>query len=89
MQHIKTFSLVLAILAASAGNAAAEGFQFNTPDISNKLTALVETRMNELILNIYGEAWYTRIVLCAPDGQETSPVVVKERFSDSVERNQS
>lgn len=52
MKHIKRYTWVMAMMVFSTANTLAEGVEFNTPDISNRLTKMVEAKMDRLVEGI-------------------------------------
>ena len=88
MKHLKVIALAVAVMSASAVNAAAGEVELKTPDISGKLNTLVESKMDSLIKDAYRHRGYVQIVELRPDGSVFLPVT-NESINHDVNVNRS
>ncbi len=80
MKHIRIFTLAVTIMSCIAANAAADEFEFSTPDINGTLDRKVEEKMDSLINKLHVDQGYSRIVEQLEDELNNLPTVMKKRY---------
>lgn len=87
MKRIKTITLAVAIMTCAVGNATAEEFEFNAPNINGKLNVMVEAKINMLVKELNDNRGYTRVVGHLQNNVKNLPTVVKEKFGYDLAKN--
>ena len=80
MKRVRIFTLAVAIMSCTAGNVAADEFEFSAPDINGKLDRMVEEKMISLNNNLHVDQGYSRMVEQLEDELNNLPTVMIEKF---------